>query len=110
MWFDYFYQGNDCWLESSTAAQEAFAAAVADPRYLPNIFGGPLPSPIPAPLAAAEPAKGGDLDDVVEPEWQYYSAGRGRTAGSETPRAVRALVGGEQPVPTEGAEAEAPGL
>ena len=49
MWFDYFYDGNDWWLESSTAAQEAFAAAVADPRYLGNTVGGLATSPIPAP-------------------------------------------------------------
>ena len=49
MWFDYFYDGNDWWLDSSTAAQEAFAAAVADPRYLGNTVGGLATSPIPAP-------------------------------------------------------------
>jgi hypothetical protein len=39
MWFDYLYEGHDWWLESSTAAEESFAAAISDPRYLTNAFG-----------------------------------------------------------------------
>ena len=42
---------------------------------------------------AAEPAQGGDLDDVVEPERQDDSAGRSRPARRETPRAVGPLGG-----------------
>jgi hypothetical protein len=56
---------------------------------------------------AAESAQGADLDDVVEPERQDDSAGRGRTAGRETARAIGALAAWEQPVPSERAEAEA---
>jgi hypothetical protein len=48
MWFDYFYDNHDWWLQSSTAAQEAFAAGVADPRYPADVFGGLATSPIPA--------------------------------------------------------------
>ncbi|MGE0506112.1 MAG: glycoside hydrolase family 26 protein [Solirubrobacterales bacterium] len=49
MWFDYLYEGNDWWLASSPAAEQAFAAGIADPRYVANILGGLAISPIPAP-------------------------------------------------------------
>jgi Glycosyl hydrolase family 26 len=49
MWFDYEEGGNLWPIETSTAATEAFAAGVSDPRYLPNSFaataGGPVPLP-----------------------------------------------------------------
>jgi hypothetical protein len=38
MWFDYYDQGNDWPIETSTSATEAFAAGVSDPRYLTNTF------------------------------------------------------------------------
>jgi beta-mannanase len=49
MWFDYLYESNDWWLESSTAAEQAFAAGISDPRYVANTVGGLASSPIPPP-------------------------------------------------------------
>jgi hypothetical protein len=49
MWFDYFYEGNEWALESSSEAEQAFAAGIADPRYLTNQFGGLAANPIPTP-------------------------------------------------------------
>jgi hypothetical protein len=49
MWFDYEEANYEWPLESSTAAAEAFAADIGDPRYLTNTFaataGGPVPIP-----------------------------------------------------------------
>ncbi len=49
MWFDYYDQGNDWPIETSTSATEAFAAGISDSRYLSNSFaasaGGPVPVP-----------------------------------------------------------------
>jgi hypothetical protein len=40
MWFDYEYEGNDWAIETSTAATEAFADGVAEPRFLGNTLAG----------------------------------------------------------------------
>ncbi|HXF30054.1 MAG TPA: glycosyl hydrolase [Solirubrobacterales bacterium] len=40
MWFDYYDQGNDWPIETSTSATEAFAAGIGDPRYLSSDPGG----------------------------------------------------------------------
>lgn len=45
LWFDYLYDGNDWWLQSSTAAEEAFATGIADPHYLAGSASGPLALP-----------------------------------------------------------------
>ena len=49
LWFDYEENGYGYPLELSPAAASAFAAAVADPRYLANTLGGLATSPIPPP-------------------------------------------------------------
>ena len=49
LWFDYYDQGNDWPIESSTAATEAFAAGISDPRYLTNTFGATSSGPVPIP-------------------------------------------------------------
>jgi hypothetical protein len=49
MWFDYYDQGNDWPIETSTSATEAFAAGVTDPRYLPNGFAATGAGPVPLP-------------------------------------------------------------
>jgi len=54
--------------------------------------------------SARRAGQDGDHDDVVEPKRQDDSAGRGRTAGRETPRAIETFAAGEQRVPSERAE------
>jgi mannan endo-1,4-beta-mannosidase len=49
LWFDYYDQGNDWPIETSTAATEAFAAGVGDPRYLSNAFAATGSGPVPLP-------------------------------------------------------------
>jgi hypothetical protein len=49
MWFDYYDQGNDWPLETSTAATAAFAAGISDPRYLTNSLGSLPDGPVPVP-------------------------------------------------------------
>jgi hypothetical protein len=49
MWFDYEEGGNRWPIESSTAATEAFAAGISDPRYLPNSFAATEAGPVPVP-------------------------------------------------------------
>jgi hypothetical protein len=49
IWFDKYDDGMDWPLETSPGAESAFAAGIADPRYLANSFGGLDSSPIPPP-------------------------------------------------------------
>jgi hypothetical protein len=49
LWFDYPEPGDDWPIETSPAATEAFAAGVADPRYLPNAFAETEAGPVPVP-------------------------------------------------------------
>jgi mannan endo-1,4-beta-mannosidase len=49
MWFDYYDQGNDWPIETSPSATEAFAAGIANPRYLQNSLGALAGGPIPVP-------------------------------------------------------------
>ena len=49
IWFDKYDDEMDWPLETSPGAESAFAAGIADPRYLANSFGGLDASPIPPP-------------------------------------------------------------
>jgi hypothetical protein len=49
MWFDYYDQGNDWPIETSAAATAAFAAGIANPRYLENGFAATGTGPVPLP-------------------------------------------------------------
>jgi hypothetical protein len=49
IWFETISNEMDWPLESSEAAEDAFAAGISDPRFLGNVFSGAGSSPIPAP-------------------------------------------------------------
>jgi hypothetical protein len=49
MWFDYYDQGNDWPIETSTAATEAFATGIGNALYLTNTFAATGSGPVPLP-------------------------------------------------------------